>query len=74
MLQNYGKQQIKNIVFCYGNVDILRRERKRGRRENYHYVFPNANKEDSKRRRRKEGAEIIAFGFERTLKSSTEAV
>lgn len=76
MLQNYGKQQIKNILFLLWKcLHVERRERERergrererqgGRRERYHHVSPNTNNKEE-RKRRKEGAKMIQFGFEHT--------
>lgn len=71
MLQNYGKQQIKNILFLLWKcLHVERkggreREREGGREgggERYHHV--SDNKEE--RRRREDGAKMIQFGFEHT--------
>lgn len=68
MLQNYGKQQIKNILFLLWKcLHVERKEREReaegereregevGRRETYHHVSPNTDNKEERKRREEEG-------------------
>jgi len=62
MLPNYGEQQIKNSLFCYGNVYMLRGERGRGRRRGYRHVSQTPTRRGVKKKKGG-GTKMIAFGF-----------
>lgn len=82
MLQNYGRQQIKNILFLLWKcLHVKRRgwgggtregeaakerERKRERREKCNQVSPNTDNKNLKKRT-EEGVKMIQFGFENLI-------